>query len=299
PANSVLRQLFTPAIAARAAVLLKRSVGGRPTRDERWVWQSIRPGSSVALPSSTTLRSPGALARTDSMVSPEITTHTGPRAAAARPSTKCAACTAKRGPGADPAAPGAGAARSDAARAGNEAGAANSASANSADAGTARARRMGPPGWAGWERAAWCQSEIALATLLSCRGPRCRASQEGAMRRSVTAVLIGALLAGGCMLLPIGRHRAAVNGIEISYLVYGHGPPLLLMHGGGGRALSLPRQIWDFGRHYRVIAPDARSHGASTDPGDTLSYHVMAEDMIALLDHVRVGRADIVGWSDG
>ena len=96
------------------------------------------------------------------------------------------------------------------------------------------------------------------------------------MRRSVTAVAIGALLAGGCMLLPIGRHRAAVNGIEISYLVYGHGPPLLLMHGGGGRALSLPRQIWDFGRHYRVIAPDARSHGASTDPGDTLSYHVMA-----------------------
>jgi pimeloyl-ACP methyl ester carboxylesterase len=119
------------------------------------------------------------------------------------------------------------------------------------------------------------------------------------MRRSVTAVLIGALLAGGCSLLPIGRHRAAVNGIEISYLVYGHGPPLLLMHGGGGRALSLPRQIWDFGRSYRVIAPDARSHGASTDPGDTLSYHVMAEDMIALLDHVRVGRADIVGWSDG
>ena len=118
------------------------------------------------------------------------------------------------------------------------------------------------------------------------------------MRRILPAALAATLVAG-CMLLPFGRHRAAVNGIEISYLVYGHGPPLLLMHGGGGRALSLPRQIWDFGRHYRVIAPDSRAHGASTDTGDTLSYHVMAEDMIALLDKVRVGRADIVGWSDG
>jgi len=97
PARIVLRQLTTPAIAARAALLFMRSAGGRPTRDERWVWQSINPGSRVTSPRSITSRSAGAPVRTASMVSAETTTHTGPRAAAERPSIRCAAWIAKRG----------------------------------------------------------------------------------------------------------------------------------------------------------------------------------------------------------
>ena len=56
------------------------------------VWQSMSPGSSVAFPSSIASSvPPGALVRTDSIVSPEITTHTGPFSTPAFTSTQCAA----------------------------------------------------------------------------------------------------------------------------------------------------------------------------------------------------------------
>jgi pimeloyl-ACP methyl ester carboxylesterase len=111
--------------------------------------------------------------------------------------------------------------------------------------------------------------------------------------------LAAALLCAGCALLPGGARHADVNGVRIAYRVHGHGPKLLLLHGGGGQSLGLARQILDFGRHFTVIAPDSRAHGGSTDTGDTLSYHVMAEDMAALLDVLNLGRVDVMGWSDG
>ena len=112
-------------------------------------------------------------------------------------------------------------------------------------------------------------------------------------------LLAAVMLCVGCALLPGGSRHADVNGVRIAYRVHGHGPKLLLLHGGGGQSLGMARQILDFGRHFTVIAPDRRGHGGSTDTGDTLSYHVMAEDMLALLDLLRVERVDVVGWSDG
>lgn len=107
------------------------------------------------------------------------------------------------------------------------------------------------------------------------------------------------LLCAGCALLPGGSRHADVNGVRIAYRVHGHGPKLLLLHGGGSQSLALARQILDFGKHYTVIAPDSRGHGGSSDDGDTLSYHVMAEDMAALLDVLHASRVDVMGWSDG
>ena len=108
-----------------------------------------------------------------------------------------------------------------------------------------------------------------------------------------------ALASQGCALLPGGSRHADVNGVRIVYRVHGHGPKLLLLHGGGSQSLALARQILDFGHQFTVIAPDSRGQGGSSDNRDTLSYHVMAEDMVALLDRLRIARADVVGWSDG
>ena len=111
--------------------------------------------------------------------------------------------------------------------------------------------------------------------------------------------LVAVLLCTGCALLPWGARHADLNGVRIVYRVHGRGPRLLLLHGGGSQSLALARQILDFGNHFTVIAPDSRGQGGSTDTGDTLSYHVMAEDMVALLDKLHIVSADVVGWSDG
>jgi len=123
-------------------------------------------------------------------------------------------------------------------------------------------------------------------------------STPGLARKPALALAIVLALAG-CALLPGGSHHVDLNGVRIAYRVHGHGARLLLLHGGGSQSLAMARQILDFGRHFTVIAPDSRGQGESSDDGDTLSYHVMAEDMVGLLDRLHVARADVVGWSDG
>jgi pimeloyl-ACP methyl ester carboxylesterase len=59
-------------------------------------------------------------------------------------------------------------------------------------------------------------------------------------------------------------------------------------------------QIRALADDHLVIAPDSRAHGRSSDEeGAPLSYAQMADDMIALMDHLGLDRADVYGWSDG
>ena len=83
------------------------------------------------------------------------------------------------------------------------------------------------------------------------------------------------------------------------YEVYGKGEPLLVIHGNGGSIASMKEQIPCFAKKYRVIAADSRSQGRSADPGDSLSYEMMADDLNALLDSLHVKSAFVIGWSDG
>lgn len=92
---------------------------------------------------------------------------------------------------------------------------------------------------------------------------------------------------------------AAVNGVNIYYREQGKGEPLLLLHGGMGTLESWSHQAPEFSKRYRVITPDSRGQGRSTDGTGPLTYHDMAEDMIALMDKLQVKTAYIVGWSDG
>jgi pimeloyl-ACP methyl ester carboxylesterase len=103
---------------------------------------------------------------------------------------------------------------------------------------------------------------------------------------------------GGPAKRPFGHH-AAVNGIRIYYEDRGHGPALFLLHGGAGNGMQFDKQAPFFARHFRVIVPDACAQGRTTDRPDSLTYHAMAEDVIGLMNHLKIGRADILGWSDG
>jgi pimeloyl-ACP methyl ester carboxylesterase len=81
--------------------------------------------------------------------------------------------------------------------------------------------------------------------------------------------------------------------------VYGPGEPLLLVHANGGSIGQLKPQIEHFRKRYMVIAMDSRDHGNSADSRDAITYEKMADDLAALLDHVKTQPAYALGWSDG
>ena len=98
---------------------------------------------------------------------------------------------------------------------------------------------------------------------------------------------------------PAGAY-ASLHGLRMYYEIHGTGArALLALHGGGGGIEDLDRQIPELAKRYRVIAPEQQGHGRTGDIDRPLSYHAMAEDTLALLDLLRVDRADCFGWSDG
>lgn len=94
--------------------------------------------------------------------------------------------------------------------------------------------------------------------------------------------------------------RANLNGISLYYETYGEGSPVLVLHGGSAFIETMHNQITALAEDHFVVAPDSRAHGRTSDAdGVPLSYAQMADDMIALMDHLGLEKADIVGWSDG
>jgi len=92
---------------------------------------------------------------------------------------------------------------------------------------------------------------------------------------------------------------APVNGIQMYYAVYGSGPPVLLIHGGLGHADIWANQVDDLSKDHKVIVADSRGHGRSTRTNEPYGYDLMASDYLALLDHLKVDKVALVGWSDG
>jgi pimeloyl-ACP methyl ester carboxylesterase len=92
---------------------------------------------------------------------------------------------------------------------------------------------------------------------------------------------------------------AGIRGIKMYYETYGAGEPLLIIHGNGGSIKYFTSQIPYFSQHYKVILADSRAQGKTIDTGDSLSYEMMADDLIALLDKLGIDSANVIGWSDG
>jgi pimeloyl-ACP methyl ester carboxylesterase len=80
---------------------------------------------------------------------------------------------------------------------------------------------------------------------------------------------------------------------------HGKGEPIIFIHGGMGSAKAWTDQVEFFAKHYRVITPESRGQARTTDGKVPLTYHLMAEDIIHLMDKLQIPSAYIVGWSDG
>jgi len=89
------------------------------------------------------------------------------------------------------------------------------------------------------------------------------------------------------------------NGINIHYREYGSGYPLIMLHGGTANLQSYAEQIPLFSEHFRVFALDSRGHGLTMNTMDTLSYPMMADDVIGFAKALHLERPAIFGYSDG
>jgi pimeloyl-ACP methyl ester carboxylesterase len=90
-----------------------------------------------------------------------------------------------------------------------------------------------------------------------------------------------------------------VGGAQIYYAIYGTGAPVILLHGGLGNSDHWSNQVPALAEKFEVIAIDSRGQGRSTRTRARPTYGTMADDVIAVMDQLKLEKASLVGWSDG
>lgn len=90
-----------------------------------------------------------------------------------------------------------------------------------------------------------------------------------------------------------------VNGIELHWEEHGEGEPLLWIHGGMGHGADWQYVFKEPPAGYRLIAPDLRGHGASTNPSGSFTFRQCASDLRGLLRHLGLPRIKAIGLSGG
>ncbi len=93
---------------------------------------------------------------------------------------------------------------------------------------------------------------------------------------------------------------APVNGINMYYEVHGGGEPVVLLHG----AFMTITNNWagwisELSKTRKVIAVEMQGHGRTADVPRDITYENLADDVAALLNHLKVARTDLIGYSMG
>jgi pimeloyl-ACP methyl ester carboxylesterase len=94
-------------------------------------------------------------------------------------------------------------------------------------------------------------------------------------------------------------HVVDVNGVALYYEEHGSGDPMVLIHGGLGSSAMWQPLLAHLIDHFRVITPDSRGHGRSTNPAGELSYPLLADDIAAFIEALGLKKPIVGGWSDG
>jgi pimeloyl-ACP methyl ester carboxylesterase len=92
---------------------------------------------------------------------------------------------------------------------------------------------------------------------------------------------------------------ADVNGIKLYYEVHGAGQPLVLLHGGLGAIEMFGPNLPALAQGRKVIGVDLQGHGRTADIDRPLKTELMADDIAALIQHLKLDRPDIMGFSLG
>jgi pimeloyl-ACP methyl ester carboxylesterase len=124
-----------------------------------------------------------------------------------------------------------------------------------------------------------------------------------------TLRILPALVAGLVYISQSGCGQAAerqtfdANGVRLAYTVQGKGQPVVLLHGwlsSGGVNWDLPGTTRRLARDYQVVTLDLPAHGWSDKPTREEAYGPeLVEDVVRLLDHLKIDKAHVVGYSMG
>lgn len=122
-------------------------------------------------------------------------------------------------------------------------------------------------------------------------------------RNLMVASAAGIVLAAPALVL--GQTGAAtsgyapLNGLNLYYEIRGAGDPLILLHGGLGATEMFAGILPDLASARRVIAVDLQGHGRTVDIDRPMSFDAMAGDIAALMKHLGIEKADVMGYSMG
>ena len=98
---------------------------------------------------------------------------------------------------------------------------------------------------------------------------------------------------------PTSSGYADVNGIKLYHEIYGQGEPLVLIHGGLTTIGEMQGWLPLLAKTRQVIAVEMQGHGRTPDTDRPMSLATMGDDIAALLDHLKIPKADLVGHSFG
>ena len=95
------------------------------------------------------------------------------------------------------------------------------------------------------------------------------------------------------------HHTAKANGIKQHWVEAGQGPPVVLLHGFPETWYAWRKQIPVLAERYRLIVPDLRGYGETEKPASGYDKRTMAADIRALMEHLGIPRAAIIGHDRG
>ncbi len=101
--------------------------------------------------------------------------------------------------------------------------------------------------------------------------------------------------------MPHARSRSVElnDGARVYVEEFGDGDPLVLLHGGLGTGRDWLPLIPNLTAEFHVVTLDVRGHGHSTNPASSLTYPLIASDVVEVIEQLELDRPFIAGWSDG